>query len=326
MTDICKVETNRNMSSLSSMTFEGTEAYRLKIEFLEVIVIPDHGGKAVSIKYLPADFELLFQNPYGIFRQAKRGDSFSDYEACGADDAFPTIDACCVKVGDRYVEYPDHGEIWSARFKTESHDNGLTLSWISPTLGYRYLKKYKVEKNSLKLQYQIENPGDIDIPAIWTLHCLVNVEPDMRIILPKGEGIFENVFACEKLGNAGRKFHCPEKDNNGNEIDLFRIPDHGMYKFYIVDRVSEGRCGYEYVHSGVKVTYRYLKDILPYLGFWVTAGGYRGDVNCALEPSNGYYDNIPLAMKNDKCPVLHAGETWKIEISITLDSLIGDNS
>ena len=66
----------------------------------------------------------------------------------------------------------------------------------------------------------------------------------------------------------------------------------------------------------------YDSTMLPYLGFWATGGGYRGDVNCALEPTNGYYDGIPNARQHNACPVLTPDETWNFTLSIQLYPLV----
>ena len=57
---------------------------------------------------------------------------------------------------------------------------------------------------------------------------------------------------------------------------------------------------------------------LPYLGVWITAGGFEGDYNCALEPSNGFYDGIGRAEKNCRLPVLKAGEAMDFELVVSL--------
>ncbi len=54
------------------------------------------------------------------------------------------------------------------------------------------------------------------------------------------------------------------------------------------------------------------KDKLPYLGFWITDGGFRGDYNCALEPSTGYYDSIDIATKNGKVSYLLPNEVFEL--------------
>lgn len=76
------------------INFMGADGWALENEALSAVVLPAHGGKVASLIYKPRGFELLFQNPKGVFRRAGRGDDFSMFEACGFDEAFPTVDAC----------------------------------------------------------------------------------------------------------------------------------------------------------------------------------------------------------------------------------------
>ena len=62
----------------------------------------------------------------------------------------------------------------------------------------------------------------------------------------------------------------------------------------------------------------YDAGILPYFGVWITAGGFQGDYNCALEPSSGFYDGIGNARRLGKLPVLGAGEGMEFAISVAL--------
>jgi hypothetical protein len=64
--------------------------------------------------------------------------------------------------------------------------------------------------------------------------------------------------------------------------------------------------------------FTYDANKLPYLGFWRTLGGFRGDCNCALEPSNGFYDSIAKAQKNKACPILESGKAFSFQLHMQL--------
>lgn len=59
---------------------------------------------------------------------------------------------------------------------------------------------------------------------------------------------------------------------------------------------------------------------LPYLGVWVTAGGFEGDYNCALEPSDGFYDSVRKAGENGRLPVLASGAAADFGFAVSLFS------
>lgn len=68
----------------------------------------------------------------------------------------------------------------------------------------------------------------------------------------------------------------------------------------------------------MRCTLKYDANKLPYLGVWITAGGYRGDYNCALEPATGFYDDVPRTIKNGTIRVLEPGGEFAFTLEISL--------
>ncbi|MEM1484142.1 DUF5107 domain-containing protein [Oscillospiraceae bacterium PP1C4] len=275
---------------ITKTTWQNTTAVQLENDDLRVIVLPAHGGKLASIYHKQKRFELLFQNPRSCYKQASFGAPFEEFEACGFDDAFPTVDACDVTIGSLLTSYPDHGEIWSAAFEYLIEDNCVTLIYNSERLHYCYVKIISLQGNHVVCSYRIMNTGKNPLPYLWVCHCLVNYREDMKLILP--EGIKKTVFSGDR-----------------------------MEKWHLDSAVTEGRCGYEYPTEGMQAIFTYDAKKLPYLGYWQTTGGYRGDCNCALEPAAGYYDSIVTAQKNNACPVLMPKEKLRFELVISLESI-----
>ena len=60
---------------------------------------------------------------------------------------------------------------------------------------------------------------------------------------------------------------------------------------------------------------------LPYLGIWVDEGMYNSAPAVALEPSNGFYDNLSVAHRNNRMRVLAAGETQQWHLTVTLTQM-----
>ena len=248
------------------INFMGADGWALENEALSAVVLPAHGGKVASMIYRPRGFELLFQNPKGVFRRAGRGDDFSMFEACGFDEAFPTVDACVFETAGETLSYPDHGELWSAAFEPKMDGGGILLSYHSPVLGYRYEKRFSLEDERLVCRYRIENPTGRDLPALWVCHLLVRCEPDMRLLLPPGVMQVQNVFSSDWLGQRRALLSWPLAEGPRGQVDLSRMPPDGQLKYYVRGRVRAGQCGYEYPRSGVRALLCYDPDKLPYLG------------------------------------------------------------
>ncbi len=303
-------------------TYANADAWILENETLRCVCLPEHGGKLASLYHKGKKFELLFQSPSGAYREAAPGSAFGDFEACGFDDAFPSIDAETVSTGRGPVRYFDHGEIWTAKFACEPRRGGLRLVYQSPYLGFRYEKTLSLSGCALSLAYAIRNERGAAFPCLWACHCLVVCRDDMRLLFPEGTLRVMTVMATEKTGPAGTVCRFPlHRAANGGTLDFTCVPPAEgltMLKYFCVDAAREGRCGYRYPSEGIEALMRYDPEKLPYLGFWVTAGGYRGDVNCALEPTNGFYDSISAARANGKCPKLEPGAEMAFELEITL--------
>lgn len=302
--------------------FKGIDAVKLENDFLKVLVLPKIGGKIASIYRKDKDFELLFQNKSDEYKKAKLGDNFADFDASGFDDAFPTIDKCTVSYEGKDIIYPDHGEIWSSSFDYEILDDKVKLWFDSSILPYHYEKTIHIENETLKVHYKIKNTGSKEFPCIWTMHCLVNCEEDMTLNFPEGTNKVINAQKSNNLGNAGVIHPYPiTKAVNGNVYRLDRIlpqESKNTEKYYADGKVNSGICSIYYPSHDVAYEVKFDKEKLPYLGFWVTEGGFRGDYNCAFEPTNGFFDNIDIAKRNNKLFYLNGGDMLEFNIEIAL--------
>ncbi len=305
---------SRMAVTITEICKKGARAILMENDSLSAVILPENGGKIDSLICRETGMELLFQNPKEKYADASFGSSFEAFEACGFDDAFPNVDA--------EEPYPDHGEIWSASFESRYCREILELSYESTRFGYRYCKKIWLEENRLCIRYTILNTQRTPFPAIWTMHCLCNTEPDMKIVFPPGTHKVITVFDNELTGEKERILPFPEADIDGHVYHFDRVPEHGAVKYFCVGAVAEGCCGYDYPSKDTKVRFIYDAQLLPYLGFWVTAGGFRGDHNCALEPTNGFYDSISKARRlGGGCPELLPGKPLEFDMTIQMDRL-----
>lgn len=273
---------------INNIIYHNEGAFLLRNSLVETIVLPKHGGKLSSLKFVPKDFELLFQNPKTLYQKAYAYEPFEKFEACGLDDAFPTIDPCSIHLGEKTVLLPDHGEVWTTEMEAKINGESLVLSFDSTILPCHYEKRISMLPDGVMIQYCITSCGEEAFPYLWVLHMLVALRKEMKLIMPP--------------------------DSSGQKKTVFQAP--GMEKWYLEEPVRVGLCGFEFPKEKLKASICYDADKLPYLGFWKTEGGFRGDYNCALEPATGYYDNVCTALKNGRCTVLEPGQTEKFSISI----------
>ncbi|WP_242949646.1 DUF5107 domain-containing protein [Clostridium pasteurianum] len=130
--------------------FKNMNSITLENDLLKVIIIPDLGGKLVSIYNKSSNFELLFQNKEDSYKKPELNSDFGSFDASGFDDAFPTIDISKINYQGQEILYPDHGEIWSSPFDYRFIDDYLELTFSSRILPYNYKKLSILKKIQLK--------------------------------------------------------------------------------------------------------------------------------------------------------------------------------
>ncbi|WP_035294276.1 DUF5107 domain-containing protein [Clostridium sp. KNHs214] len=302
--------------------FMNTKGIYLEDDDLRVVVLPEIGGKIASLYHKKKEFELLFQNKFKSYEKAALNSAFEKFDASGFDDAFPTIDPCRVVYGNKEILYPDHGEVWSSSFDYKIENNRVFLSFNSTILPYKYMKTLYLEEGVLTIDYNIKNTGNLPIPCIWAMHCLINCEEEMKINFPKGTKEIINVHKSVNLGDLNSIHPYPKTTTPKGEIyNLNKVGRKNLNnteKYYAYSILKEGICSVYYPNKDITYKINFNKDALPYLGFWVTEGGFRGDYNCALEPTNGFYDTIPIAKENNKLFYLKKEEDLNFKITIEL--------
>lgn len=286
----------------------------LENETIYVAVLPDRGCRIRSIYHKKKHFELLFQaekmeetgDINRAYPQATWGAPFSQYDCSGLDDCLPTIDPC-VLPGKRKL--PDHGDCWSLPWtvrEEESRQNDRLVAEVAlRSLPLTLRREILLEEEGLLLRYQLRNWGESPCPWLWALHGLVRLEDDCEVHLP---------------------LHPPLKEVNRKQVvDLDRgrfflrdLPAGDSFKYYLEGPLEEGHGEIRYPRHGIRYTVDFDAQQLPYLGLWVTTGGFRGEKNLALEPSNAFYDRLDRAMENQTAGWINPGQVreWWVRLGL----------
>lgn len=288
----------------------------LENSHLKVVLDPELGGKIVSFINKGKNFELAAQNKHEVTLDKAPGKCFGRY-AYGMDDAFPNLISEVVDCDCGRLVYPDHGEIWSAKFDVSGTAREfVSLKWNSEKFGYQYRKIMTLDKTGLSISYRITNTAKRELPCYWTWHGLVRFEENMRVLWPHGTKGFINAQDGGLLGSAGKRY-----DITNGFYDFTGVPEtRTMYtaKFFVEGAVPEGRCGIYYPSHDVTYYLEFDSSTLPFLGFWVTAGGFQGDYNCALEPTNGSCDSVSKSLQSGWRAKLMPGESKVFALRLSL--------
>lgn len=278
------------------------EAYFLENEELKVAVLKNFGAKIASIYDKKRGFEFLFQPSKGKYDMPLMDGDFSKYDTSGIDDTIPTIDSCLYP--DTKQVLPDHGDVWFRKWEVETEGSCLKARVALSSLPLVLERRMELNQNRLILSYELSNDTSKDYFYLWAFHGLNRMEEDVELILPDSLSNILNVKGEEEFSFDWKK--------------LSNYPDGDSYKFYFTDDIKEGRVGLSYKKQGLSYLIRFDPRELPYVGFWFTKGGFKGEYNCALEPCNGFYDSLDRCVKNQKAAVIKAKsvQRWKIEIEI----------
>ena len=146
----------------------------------------------------------------------------------------------------------------------------------------------------------------------------------MELIFPEATSEILNVQDSINLGKENTTHQYPIAKNNGHkDYNLNKVGKktcNNTEKYYVNGTVKEGKCSIYYPDHNILYSVNFDIDKMPYLGFWVTEGGFRGDYNCAFEPTNGFYDGIETAKNREKLFYLTPEKPLDFTISLSLQN------
>ena len=294
----------------------------LENDIYRVEILPNPGGKMVSLQDKQCEYEFFVQKPWANYKSGSFGGSYVEAECSGFDDMFPTIDEC------EYEDFPwkgivlaDHGEVWSLPWKVVSHDEQmLKLSVQGIRIPYILEKTIVLTEQGVRLDYVLSNPTPFDFDYLWGGHMMINVEEGMKVVLPEDYKTAVTVFS-NGVSKFGDTHNWPLlKDKNGELYrgDIVRNKTaQGFEKYYFTDQVGTGSCLLEYPDGRKRLRVSYSVDTVPYLGILMNEDGWDGLYNIFVEPCSICFDRPDVARQHGQrstCPKF--GEVkWNMMLS-----------
>ena len=313
------------MSQIYPTEWHAQPAWALEDEAARVVIVPSLGAKIVSIYDKRLSFEWLV-GPQRPLQPVIYGSSFVAQDMSGWDEMFPTINACDYPLPGEYAGgfLPDHGEVWSLPWQVESQDQGsVTMRVDGVALPYRLSRRAAlVLPGTLLLEYQLENTGVASFAYLWAAHPHFVAGEQTAIVLPEGVSQVVNVMQGEIWGQAGERYPWPHprsKDGRLWELERIRSADnHDCRKFYLPPEAPIPWAALVNQQLGCSLRLVWSPADLPYLGIWVDEGTYNPQPVVALEPSNGYYDSLDVAIRNQRVSMIEPGKrhTWSLVVRL----------
>lgn len=315
-----------SVPAVAAVRWHDLPALALETSAVQVVVVPELGGKIVSLldKQNGREWLLLPQRPYA--HGAARNAGFVEQDMSGWDEMFPTINAGAYPAHGAHnaVPLPDHGEVWGIAWAHDADNtDAIALSVQGQALPYTLTRTIRVVgENALRLEYEVVNTGAETLYALWAAHPQFVMDGATRIVLPQSVKQVVNVLPTDELPQDEQLYDWAETVTASGEIlPLDRVrPDavRKHRKFYLPPEQPVSWAGLQQGDGGAWLRLAWETSSVPYLGVWVDERSYNTALTVALEPSTGYYDSLTRAWQNGRVMELlpNVPQRWALEVAL----------
>jgi len=304
-----------------------SDAVALRSERLQVVVLPQEGGRIASIVDRQTGAEFLLQPDAAYHRKEPSGlwSAFETSACAGIVDCLPTVGSCGPEAPGGPV--PDHGDFWRLAWtvKPIADDQAILLSATGYSRTLSFEKRLSLRGSTLEINNSIRNFGYIATPFLYAWHPLFAVDEGDCIVLPGEISLLQVQYSRrERLGKAGAVVAWPCPSGSGLKFDLSRVGsiEDSTADMLYTGRVESGWCALYRARIGQSVTVRFDPRQLPYLGLWLCYGGWPEDnarprqYAVAFEPTVAPRGTLSAASEAGQAPTLGAGESFSFDLSL----------
>jgi galactose mutarotase-like enzyme len=285
----------------------------LSSDQMSVTVLASHGARITNVRNVVDGREWLSQALDSTRGGRLESDAtFTETDHCGWDEMFPSVDAC-VFPSDPYlgIAVPDHGELWSRPWDVvEESDTLLSQRVRSLRFGYSFERTLRLEGTTLRCDYRCRVDSGVEsaLPLLWALHPQFQMIEGTRLSLTGQRSTVldtsspEDVRAVAWAGDL-----VVQRDvKPGSDRMFYLRPDDDVEHATLVDPSG----------SWLRVTWD--RSFAPYLGIWADHGRYTSGPVMAIEPTNGFFDELARASENKLVTLFRPGEvvTWWVEVTL----------
>jgi len=305
------------MTKISREQSQGFEFLAAENDHISVTVVPELGARVTSLRNLHNGREWMWRRPGPLqLWRNQVGDSFERGTFAGADECLPTIAACHWQ--GRTL--PDHGEAWTLAWTLDEKllvQGKIRTSVTLPFSPFRLIRTFELRDETLRMDYQLENLGAEPEFWLWAWHPLFALEPGDRLEL--SPEVQELRIECGSPGTVlrGDRWKWPEA-RPGIRLDEFSLGDGDAFLKAFAGPFQNPRARILNPKTGASLEVIWDATSLPYLGLWITRGGYQGWHHVALEPTNLPADSLADASRETCASTLAPGAStsWWLEIQI----------
>lgn len=293
---------------------ESLEAVVLTSGEVRATVLPGLGAKIISVIDRRADRELVWRDPSRSLADLPADALYSDGDASGIDDCFPTVDACEL---DGAISLQDHGYVWSRPWSWSHHDNAVDFA-IEGSFGpvarsFKLRRTISIDGARLRLDYILINTGDDDLTYQWTGHPLFQAVPGMQILLPDNPDMRTGFAMGGRVDLSRPSWRWPMLPTvDGVAVDAGEVLSWsaGLNEKYWAAG-SPKPCRLRYPESDEELVIDYDRSGLDAIAICVNYGGWPSQNPgywVAVEPSTSPHDALTTTCASGNGRILRPGE------------------
>ncbi len=267
----------------------------LENEYLNIVILPELGGRIDSIIYKPTNKNWVWKNKNLKNNFVSKNSNYDDNWQGGWEELFPN---------DAIEEFTwgsglDHGELWSTQWKVESSNSKeVLLSTNNLDSGTIFFKNIVVFENNVEVKYE----ADINFSDyfLFKLHLAVPIDEKSEVISD-----------CKKIEKVEKDF--------GNIIDqqaesFFNLKkDSGYFDFGYLNLQSNRVSVKDSLNNLMELTFD--NENLRYFWIFQSQGGWRKHNVLVLEPASNSrkYLNDAISRNTAKKGPMHFKCNYKVK-------------
>jgi hypothetical protein len=295
----------------------------LENDLLKVQILPEFGGKIVSLRSVRTGEEFLLP-PLNEYAHVSPMADFSASDCGGFDECLPSVAACTGIAGEPSIS--DHGDLWRVPWHVDSEEGVIVLHAESTSRPLRLTRKARLEDATLVLEYDLINVSGGPTNWLWSAHPLLRVAAADRIVLPDDIDDVSVEYSAGGFFASGSSIPWPiAKSPSGITADLSRMSERdGKTAHKLFARLRGSGWGALYRGDfGQGLVVRFDPKAHPFLGLWICCGawpfiGEARQYTVALEPTTSDRDSLESAMRSGTSRTLNAGEhfQWRLHFQL----------
>jgi hypothetical protein len=298
-----------DIMKFTSRLLDGLSIISGENDYLKFEILPDTGGKIISIYNKQLGREFLWTQQDLTLRQLAPGTEYDPNFYGGMDELLPND----IPENIGGIDYPDHGELWTTQMEHEVSEESLSVFARLKLSGIYYNKKIRLDKTApvMYLDYLIRNESDSEKKFLWKMHPALRIEDgDELITTAKWARVVDPAYSRFKNPET---FQWPWIEG----IDASRVPAKGNeVDFFFLWSVERPEMNFVSGNGKYLFSIQYDQKIFPFQWYFASYGGFMNHYTAVLEPCSSMPLSVNEAAKLGQCSILKPGENLVTSVCI----------